>query len=444
MIAFASLFLGLVVGVIPVTVLVEKPVAAVRFELDGRAAGRIERAPWTLPLDFGPEPCPHELVARAFDDSGREIGIARQFVNLPRPPAEVEVVLERDSKGKPVAARFTGQSLIAQRPARVTVTFDSTNLAVEDGADRVALPPYDAGARHVLSIELEFSAAVKSRTDVVLGGVASTIARSELTAVAMRSAIPGKFPEAADLEGALLRGKQPLSVVAVEEGPALVCVVRGPSVGAALKALGTGGRTIWIQLTRGRGLPQFDRDASREKAALEKEDLLRFIWPIPRFIENSPSQLYDRSRDFHGADGGVPWLLTRIEHPEQHPPEMRLADAAAVAGLEGAASGGRRAVVLVLGEETEDRSRHSPASVRRYLEAIRVPFFVWSLKSLATQRLAKAWGAVEEISSAAKLEKAVEKLKTELASQRIVWVRGRYLPQEIELSDRARGIELAR
>ena len=36
MIAFASLFLGLVVGVVPVTVLVEKPVAAIRLELDGR------------------------------------------------------------------------------------------------------------------------------------------------------------------------------------------------------------------------------------------------------------------------------------------------------------------------------------------------------------------------------------------------------------------------
>src|SRR5438876_5948831 len=259
MIVFASLFLGLVVGVVPVTVLVEKPVAAVRFELDGRAAGRLERAPWTIPLDFGSEPLPHELVARAFDDSGREVGATRQFVNLPRPPAEVEVVLERDSKGRPMAARFTGQSLIAQRPTRVTATFDGSNLAVEDGSDRVALPPYDAGARHVLSVDLEFSSVVKSRTDVVLGGVESTIAHSELTAVAMRSSLPGNFPTAADLEGALLSRKQALSVVAVEQGPALVCVVRGPSVVAALKALGAGGRTILIPQGRGHGgLPQFD------------------------------------------------------------------------------------------------------------------------------------------------------------------------------------------
>jgi hypothetical protein len=98
----------------------------------------------------------------------------------------------------------------------------------------------------------------------------------------------------------------------------------------------------------------------------------------------------------------------------------------------------------VLGDETADGSRHSPASVRKYLETIRVPFTVWSLKSLETQPLAKSWGAVEDVSSRGRLEKAVERLKADLASQRIVWVQGRHLPQEITLSEKAFGIELAR
>src|SRR6266542_557516 len=170
MIAFASLFLGLIVGVQPVSVLVEKPVTAVRFELDGKAVGRVETAPWTVSVDFGPELAPHELVARALDAEGKEIGIERQLVNLPRPPAEVEVLLERDAKGRPVAARFSGQSLIASRPARVTVTFDGRPLQPGE-SDRVALPDYDADARHLLSVELEFSSAVRSKTDVVFGGL---------------------------------------------------------------------------------------------------------------------------------------------------------------------------------------------------------------------------------------------------------------------------------
>ncbi len=322
------------------------------------------------------------------------------------------------------------------------VTFDG-KLLPADEANRVGLPAYDTDARHVLSVELEFSPAVRSKTDVVFGGVESVVASSELTAVAIRSASPEKFPEAGDLAGALLREARPLSVVAVEQGPAVVCVVRGPSVGPALKSLGTGGRTTLVQMPDGRRLPQFDRDASRQAMALEKEDHLRFIWPRPR-ASSSGAQLFDRSRDFAGSDGGIAWLLTRVEHPDQHPAEVRLADTAAVAGLQATASGSRRAVVLVLGDETADRSRHSPASVRKYLETIRVPFTVWSLKSPAAQPLAKNWGAVEDVSSAARLEKAVERLKAGLASQRIVWVQGRHLPQEITLSEKATGLDFAR
>jgi hypothetical protein len=443
MIAFASLFLGLIVGIHPVAVLVERPVAAVRFELDGIAVGRVEKAPWTVRVDFGAELTPHELVARAFDAAGKEIGLERQFVNLPRPPAEVEVLLERDARGRPVAARFAGQSIIALRPARADVTFDG-KLLPADESDRVALPDYDEEARHVLSVELEFTPAVRSKTDVVFGGLESSVARSELTAVAVRSASPEKILAAGDFEGALLREARPLQVVAVEQGPAVVCVVRGPSVAQALKSLGTGGRTTTVQMG-GRLLPQFDRDASRNAMSLEKEDHLRFIWPMPRSGKGAPgAQLFDRSRDFAGSDAGVAWLLTRVEHPDQHPAEVRLADAAAVAGLEATASGSRRAVVLVLGDETADRSRHSPASVRKYLETIRVPFTVWSLKSPEKQPLAKSWGAVEDVSSAGRLEKAVERLRADLASQRVVWVQGRHLPQEITLSEKARGLDFAR
>jgi hypothetical protein len=178
---------------------------------------------------------------------------------------------------------------------------------------------------------------------------------------------------------------------------------------------------------------------------LELEDRLRFIWPMPRAVASSPgSELFDRSRDFTGADAGLAWLLTRVEHPEQHPREVHLADAAAVAGLEATASGSRRAVVLVLGDETADRSRHSPDSIRRYLRTIRVPFSVWSLKSPAAQSLAKSWGEVEDVSSVDRLEKAVERLKANLAAQRVVWVQGRFLPQEITLSEKVSGVELAR
>lgn len=449
MIAFASLFLGLVVGVAPVTVLVEGPVAAVRFELDGKAVGTLTKAPWKLPVDFGPELAPHELMARAFDRGGREVGSSRQFVNLPRPPAEVEVVLERDEAGHPVAARYSGSSLVVFRPVRAAVTFDEKPLAAGEGS-RVELPAYDPETRHVLSVELEFSETVRSRADVVFGGGAVSVARSELTAVAVRAAAGGGVPDAAALSGAIAQGGRALPVVAVEKGQALICVVRGPTVAQALKSLGAGGKTTLVDIPGGttpgtRRLPQFDRDAGRFTLPLQVEDRLRFIWPIPRMPGAAPgAQVFDRSRDLTQADGGLHFLLTRVEHPGPYPRQFQLADAAAVAGLEATASGGRRAVVLVLGDETADASRHTPAAVRRYLAAIRVPLFVWSLKNPAFQPLARDWGAVEEVSTVERLEKAFERVKNELASQRIVWVEGRYLPQDISLSETAAGFELVR
>jgi hypothetical protein len=441
-IAFASLFLGLVVGVVPVTVLVEKPVAAVRLELDGKFVGRIAEAPWSLPLDFGRQPLPHELVAHALDAEGKEIGLARQFVNLPRPPAEVEVILEKDAKGKAVAARFSGQSLIATRPARVTATFDGNPLPVE--STRIVIPEHDPGARHILTVELEFGPALRCRTDVVFGSVAASVVSSELTAVAVRSAA-GRTPGIGGLAGALLHRGRPIPVVAVEQGPALVCVVRGPSVALALRTLGTGGKTTVLPGGDRRWLPQFDRDASRYQLSLEKDDIVRFVWPIPRTLEAAPgAELFERSQDFRGSEGGMAWLLTRVEHPQQKPLQIRLADAAAVAGLEATATGQRRAVILVLGDENQDDSQHPPAAVRRYLEAMRVPLYVWSLRSVATQPLAKGWGDVEDVSSASRLEAALARVKADLASQRILWVGGRFLPQEITLSEKAAGLELAK
>jgi hypothetical protein len=444
MIAFASLFLGLVVGLQPVTVFVQGPVAAVSFELDGKTVGRIGRPPWTLSVDFGAELSPHELVARAFDGEGGELGETRQFLNLPRPPAEVDVLLERDEKGKAVAARVSGQSPVGGMPSRVSAVFDGSPLFSPDPS-RFELPDYDLEAPHVLTVEFEFSSALRSRTDVVLGGVASSVARSELTAVVLRRGSGGSFPGAADLEGALSASGRALPIVAVEGGPALVCVVRSPTTDLALQVLGTGGRTSFVtELGSTGNLPQFNRDFGRHAMALEAEDILRFVWPVARPAPASPAELYDTSHDYAGKDGGVHWLLTRVEHPERPVKGLHFADAAAVAGLQASAAGSRRAVVLVLGDESRDSSRYTPGAVRRYLALIRVPLFVWSLKSLSSQPLAAGWGKVEDISTSAKLDAAVRRLKAELALQRIVWVQGRYLPQDITLSDKVSGLEFAR
>jgi hypothetical protein len=123
-------------------------------------------------------------------------------------------------------------------------------------------------------------------------------------------------------------------------------------------------------------------------------------------------------------------------------PESRIADAVAVAGLEAVTENRRRAVLLVLAGDERDASGYDPATVRRFLAAIRVPLIVWCLERPAPGSAAAAWGECADVSVARGLYSAFGKLRQELTTQRIVLVDGRHLPQSIALSPAAKGIEL--
>jgi hypothetical protein len=249
-------------------------------------------------------------------------------------------------------------------------------------------------------------------------------------------------PEA--LQGWFVRRGEPLRVVAAEQGPAELVIVRDLDEEAAVRALGSGTRTFFVPQRRG-VLPQRDPDALRFEMRLGKEDRLLFLWPTAKRFEASlTADLFETSRVFTGKDGGLHWLLTRVYHPDKRTAVRRFSDAVAVAGLQAAGSYGTRAVLLVLGGQTPDRSLYSPAIVRRYLERLHVPLFVWSLEDPGAREAAPSWGEVEDVSSLSKLRDAFKRLRGELDSQQIVWIDGRHLPQEIALSEKARGIELVK
>src|SRR5215208_314117 len=93
-IAFLTLFLGLLTGSHPVELSVSGPVAAVELRLNGAPIGTVSGPPWVQRVDLGAGLLPHELVARALDADGNELARARQWVNLPRPAAEVSIAVE--------------------------------------------------------------------------------------------------------------------------------------------------------------------------------------------------------------------------------------------------------------------------------------------------------------------------------------------------------------
>jgi hypothetical protein len=432
MIAFVTLLLGLISGVYPIEVKVGGPVAAVELSLDGAAAGRIEAPPWVERVDLGSDLRPHELVARALDPAGNELSRATQWINLPRPPAEVEVVLENDGTGAPKAAQLTWQSVNGVGPTSISLTLDGEPLKV-DKTGKAALPARDLGSLHVLSADLWFPPGITARRDVAYGGQYGSEVSTELTAVPVRVRTGATLPAPAALGGWFTFGGQPLTVAAVENGPAKVILVRVPT-----------GKEVLDKL-----LPASRRNAApslQSRMKLDGEDRVRFLslGSSPYRDSKVPAELFDMSRELTPKEGGLFWFLTSTRLLKEAGGQ-RIADAVAVAGLQAAAENDRRAVVLVLGGEAKDVSRYDVSTVRRYLESIRVPLFVWSLYGPAPPGAA-AWTSpaekADDISTLLKLERAVSRLKAELAGQQIVWLDGRHLPQAVALGAEAKGVEL--
>src|SRR5262249_53555373 len=169
MISFLTLFLGLMAGEHAVEVSVTRPVTAVVMELDGQQVAKLDSPPWKTVVDFGKELAPHEVLARALDESGREVGHVRQWANLPREAARLEVPLDRDPRGAAGGLKLTFGTLRGPQPVTVAVTFDGRPLTVWQDL-HVDLPAYDNATTHLLSVIARFQSSLQSRKDLVLGG----------------------------------------------------------------------------------------------------------------------------------------------------------------------------------------------------------------------------------------------------------------------------------
>jgi len=252
---------------------------------------------------------------------------------------------------------------------------------------------------------------------------------TELTAVPVRA--PGPLPAAPTLAGWFAASGRPLAATAIEEeGPAEILVVRDRSALPALEEI--------VQQTNRPGslLPAAFR--LRSTMPLDPGTVVRFVESTAKAYpgERSTSLLFGSTRELDGKGGGFLSLLSRtLPDPGTSPP--RLADAVAVAGLDALAGNRRRAVILVLPSAAADASQHDAAMVRRYLESIRVPLHVWSLAPPPYSAEAAVWGEVEDASSLYRMQLAYDRLRRDLAAQRIVWLEGRHLPQSIALTPAA-------
>ena len=425
MISFASLFVGLVFGIVNVQLVATAGVDRVDLLLDGSPVAEL-RDPFLAQVDLGCDPAPHELVAVARDARGKEVGRVRQWVNRPRANAEAAFVLEPGRGDRGRIARLTWRSLTAENPRSVTVTFDEKPVKVTDPS-RIEVPPHDPRTVHVLRAVLEFDGNVRATAEAFFGGPRSAEAVTEMTAVAVVLDKGRTLPPAEQLTGWFERDGVPLEVAAMEEGPFdVVFVAEGSALEPFRKA---------YQSRKDPFVPELPVDLG-----------YRFLWPVPQVAAQKTmlANIYPITSRFTAVDGTPGWFGTRrLEWPAFSRKGQRISDAVAVAGLAAAEQERRRAVVLLLGPDAEDGSLLSAAETASFLAHLRVPLFVWSIGRIASPE-ARRWPAGPTIQTARQFDGAVSALLESLSSQRIAWVEGTWLPQTVVPAASAAGIRLAR
>jgi hypothetical protein len=428
MVEFVTLFLGaLIAGPTDVAFQVHQDVAAVEIRLDTRAVATLREAPWELEVDFGEELAPHLVEAIAYTGHGREIGRARQWVNLAPRQTDVTITLDRSRSDNKVEARLSWQSLSHDNePIAARAVFDGQVLEVGDPRI-IALPSHDPDRLHHLRVELEFPGGLQTTAEATFGGVYGDSVSSELTAFPVSITGVRELPPVEEMQGWFRSGIRPVRVHAAEKGLAEIVIVRSPPAKRHLSDL----------LTQRERRPTFP--------VLRKDHRLRFVGVAPALVTRDGSSfvVFPRSEEIGTRVGGLVTTLGSVSFPVGSSAEERLADAVAVAGLLANQSARRRAVVLITTDESHDSaSQFTPEQVRRYLERIGVPIVVWNPEVGKTE--AARWGPALNISTDSLLDNAYRELRRLLDRQRIVWLNGSYLPQTVVIDHDVARVRRAR
>ena len=433
LLGFTTLLIGLTAGRVPVELMVAHPVAQVRLAVDDRAVAVLGAPPWRAEIDFGSAPAPHRLEAVGLDGGGAEIARAVQWVNLPRPEAELDLVLERDETGRAIAARLAWTSARPVAPSAVRAVLDGAPVS-EASSERIVLPASASEGSHFLRVEVEFPGGKSAAKELVFGGVFSEASSTALTAIPVEVA-HGRETVGADAVGASLVTAATLRIAAVEKGSArIVVVVDSGAIEPLRKAAQIGVRRRRVSLTAGGAWGDIVSACAWVAEPLRSgDDDVLVCDPRPDQVVRNASNAWlftvrarsrTRAQDFLG-------VLLRTDLERGATAKQALTNAVGTAGLMAAAGGHRRAVVLILGESNPESGDLGAANARGFLERIDVPLRVWSPVAALAARDLPAWGRVENVSTCRLLARAKEALVESLDRQRVVWVEGQHLPHEV-------------
>lgn len=460
MVEILTLLLGMTFGQTVVELRADEAVARIELWVDGSLHRELTGPPWRVSVDWGEEILPHKLEAVAYDAMGQELGRDMSWVNLRNGEIDAKLVFPPAGPGRRIphfGLRWSSLGIV--RPSAVRVALDDKVLAV-DTLERIELPAYDPKVLHWLSVEIEFGDKGTVVLGASLGGENLIELSSELTPLAVRV---DSRRAASRLEGALRVDGRPAAIQGIEKGSAEVFfVVDEGAVDLLLelsnrmvrdvlrRRLGQGN----LEARRGREISQGVESQARVLPVSERvPDLARFgtfsrdtrlsfIWPRPASWLGSQltPEMFLTSPTQELGEVGLLAAVTAASPPAR---VSRRPRAVAIAGLAASSTTRRRAVVLLATGLDDDPAE--VAKALRYLEAIKVPLYVWLLRDLEN---GGSWPVSKHLVSdldrpdriARSLESALEDLDRDLRRQRVVWLKGAALPQSISLDPAVKGV----
>ena len=434
MVSFLTLLVGLIVGVHDVELAVSGPVTRVEIRLNDTVIAEVSGGPWRARIDLGRQIRPARLEAVGFDAAEREIDRDAQWINLPENRAEAEIVPKMSDLGVVEEARLTWESPEFDKPKQIRVLLDGDGLAVRPPY-RIDLTGVTPDEIHVLDAEFEFSSDVCLKRQLVFGKGFSGATSSGLTALPVRLDDLDELPEPDRLAGWFTAAGEPVRVAAVDRGGARLVIVRDPGAEPMLTEL-VGERKRYAKKQPRSG-------AARNLDLLDEDVDLRVLVPEPVSAEGRKRStiLFPYSKKGIPGDKGLLKAAVAPKNERMLGIGLMLPDGVAMAGLHAAEGHPRRAVLLLLGPRREEISRLDPRDVRSFLADLRVPLVVWDLSG-PRGTPPSAWSVDAVIEDFDSLARATRRLQYRLDEQRVVWVGGRHLPQELGFGPEARGISL--
>src|SRR6476661_4972854 len=225
-----------------------------------------------------------------------------------------------DKLGPPKAAQAVGTNLRGEKPTAISLVLDGIPLAL-DTSGHASLPPQDLASLHVLTAEVTFPSRRPVRREIAYGGEYGSEVSTELTAVPVH-ARRRNLPPVQQLTGWLTSAGKPLPVAALEQGPQQLYLIAAPGIADAVARI--------LSRTHERWNP-------KDVMKLGSEGRVRYVLPFSqRFATSSgeKTDLFDISPEIETKDTGLLGMLLAFRVRSATGSPVRMAEAAASAGLE--------------------------------------------------------------------------------------------------------------